>query len=163
MIPIVIIVSFLLDGIFSNFISLDSNFNALFSLMSLIIVYPYFNKKNSFFLKICFLTGFFYDFVYTDTIIFNAFIFLLIGIIIIKLNELLGNNPLNNSLMAVIIISLFRCTTYFFLTLTANVITSKEVLLDAITSSLLSNIIYIIIIFIITDNISKKLKIRKTT
>lgn len=163
MIPVVIIFSFLLDGIFSMFVGIDSYFNSVFSLMSLIIVYPYFNKKNNSYFKLCFLVGLFYDLVYTDTIVFNAFIFLLLGLIIVKLNEILGNNPVNNSLMAIIIIIVFRLVTYFFLILTENIAISKSLLFESIYTSLVSNIIYIILIFIITDKISKKLKIRKTT
>ena len=163
MIPIVIIISFFFDGIFSMMVNADTIFNSLFTLMALILIYPYFNKKNANYYKVCFLTGLFFDLVYTDTIIFNAFLFNLIGIIIVKLNELLANNPFNNSLMAVILIALFRLVTYFFLFLTGNIEFSYAILFKGIYSSLISNIVYVSLGYMITDAISRKLKIRKTT
>lgn len=163
MILIIIILSFFLEGIFSNLVPTDMFLSPLFTLMSLILIYPYFNKHNGSYYKVCFLTGLLYDLVYTDTIVFNAFIFCLIGLIIVKLNNVLANNYLNNSLMAVIVIALFRIVTYFFLLLTGNMSFDFMILLKSVYSSLISNILYVCLGYIITDSISRKLKIQKTS
>ena len=47
-----IIISFLLDGLLSNFISLSSHiFNPLCTLVSLVLVYPFFKKNNNSYLN----------------------------------------------------------------------------------------------------------------
>jgi rod shape-determining protein MreD len=162
MIPIILIVSFFLEGIYSCFISSDGIFISLFSLVSLIIVYPYFNKKNSSYYKCCFLTGLFYDLVYTDTIVFNAFIFTLMGFIIVKMNNIISNSYINSAIMSIIVIVLYRCIVYAFLIITDNYTFTFDILLKGIYTSLLANIIYATLSFIITDFCSTKLKIKKS-
>jgi len=163
MIPGILIFSFLFEGLFSCLVRTDTFLCPLFTLASLILIYPYFNKKNSNYYKICFLVGLLYDLIYTDTIIFNAFIFVLIGFVIVKLNTLLANNYVNNSIMIFIIIIIFRCITYFSLFLTDNIEFSYHVLFMGIYNSLFSNIIFVSFGYILTDFISRKFKIQKST
>lgn len=163
MIPIILIFSFLFEGLYSSLVRTDTFLCPLFTLVSLILIYPYFNKKNNGYYKICFLVGFLYDLIYTDTIIFNAFIFVLLGFVIVKLNGILANNYVNNSIMALVIIIIFRSITYFALFLTDNMEFSYQVLFAGIYNSLFSNIIYVSFGYILTDSISRKLKIQKST
>ena len=162
MIPSVIIISFILDSVISNFISLNSLFMPLFTLMSLIIVYPYFkgNIKNYF--TVCFITGLFYDLVYTDTIVIHAFLFLLIGFIITRLNLVFSNNYLNVIIMAIITIIFYRFVSYILLLITNNISFSFMILLKSIYHSLILNIIFVFFTFMITDRISFKFKIKKS-
>jgi len=104
MVIIVLIISFILDSLISNFIPLNSILMPLFTLMSLIIIYPYFNNHKNKYLLACFATGVCYDLIYTNTIITHAFLFLVIGFIITRLNLILSNNYVNVAIMAVIII-----------------------------------------------------------
>ena len=159
---IVIIVSFILDSIISNSISLSSLFMPLCTLMSLIIAYPYFRGDIRKFLITCFVTGVFYDLIYTDTIIIHGFLFLMVGYIITKLNLVMSNNYLNVAIMAIICIVFYRFILYGLLLITANVSFSWLLLLKSIYHSLLLNIIYIVLIYIITDKISFKYRIRKS-
>lgn len=163
MIPVILIISFFFEGVFSSIVPSHTIFSPLFTLMAIILVYPYFNKRNSSYYKVCFVVGLFYDLIYTDTIVFNAFLFVLMGIIIVKLNDLLANNYLNSGLMAIIIIVLYRLITYLFLVLTGNINFSFMILFKSIYESLLANVIYIMIMYGITDYISRKFKITKTT
>ena len=159
---IVIIVSFILDSIISNSISLSSLLMPLCTLMSLIIAYPYFRGDIRKFLITCFVTGVFYDLIYTDTIIIHGFLFLMVGYIITKLNLVMSNNYLNVAIMAIICIVFYRFILYGLLLITANVSFSWLLLLKSIYHSLLLNIIYIVLIYIITDKISFKYRIRKS-
>ena len=163
MVLALLIISFFLESIFSNIVPTHTIFSPLFTLMSIILIYPYFNKKNSSYYKTCFIIGLFYDLVYTDTIVFNAFLFVLMGLIIVKLNDLFANNYLNSGLMATIVIILYRIITYLFLILTGNINFSLIILFKSIYESLIANIIYIMVMYGITDYLSRKFKITKTT
>lgn len=161
MVAIVLIISFILDSLISNFIPLNSIFMPLFTLMSLIIIYPYFNNHKTKYLLVCFVTGLFYDLIYTNTIVIHAFLFLVIGFIIIRLNLILSNNYLNVAIMAIIIIIIYRIIAYGLLLITANIDFNFMTLLKSIYSSLILNLIYVVLTFIITDQIATKLKIRR--
>ncbi len=162
MVLIVIISSFILDSIMSNFISLNSYFTPLFTLMSLIIVYPYFKGNQLRFLGVCFLTGVFYDLIYTDTIVIHGFLFLMIGFVITKLNLILANNYLNVMIMAVICIIFYRFVAYGLLLITANVSFNWLAVLKSIYHSLIANVIFVALVYVITDKISLKFKIHKS-
>ncbi len=161
MIPTIIILSFILESVVSNFISFNSLFMPLLTLMSFIIVYPYFNKNNKKFLAACFITGMFYDLIYTDTIIIHGFLFLIIGYLIIKLNLLFPNNSLNVMIKGLICIILYRIISYFLLLITANTPFDILLLLKSIYHSLILNLIYVSLVYIIVDSLSIKLKIKK--
>lgn len=159
---IIIIISFILESILSNFLPINSIFYTLLTLLSLILIYPYCNGKSNLYLKYCFFTGLAYDLIYTDTLILNAFIFTFIGFIITRLNLLLSNNCVNDSIMALIVIVIYRIVCYGILLVTANTTLNLMFLLKSIYSSILINIIYVVLGFIICDKISKKFKIRRT-
>ena len=162
MIPVVIILSFILDSIVSNLISLNSLFMPLLTLMSLIIIYPYFNGNIKKFLITCFITGIFYDLIYTDTIIIHGFLFVIVGFIISKLNLIFSNNYLNVMIMAIICIIVYRVIAYGLLLITANTSFSIMLLLKSIYHSLILNLIYVSLVYIITDRISFIFKIKKS-
>ena len=156
------VISFLLDGVFSNVITIHNNMLIpLLSVMSLIIIYPYFKKDDIKYLEYVFIYGLIYDLVYTDTLILNAIIFTFIGLIIIGINIIISNNYLNIVLISFLVIISYRIMTYFILVFTRYLEFNINDLLRSITSSLLLNIIYVILMFLITDYISNKYDIKK--
>lgn len=156
-----VIISFFLDSILTILIPIDSIFLPLFSLISLIIIYPYFHKEENSYLKFSFLLGLTYDVVYTDTIFLNAFIFLLISLGIRFIHEYISNNAFNVSIMSLFTIIIYRFLTYFVLVMINYLSYDFNTLLVSIYSSLIINIIYGILLYLITDFISKKYKIDK--
>ena len=72
------IISFILDNLISNFINHNSLFYPLFTMLSLIIIYPKFNKKDNKYYICSFILGLIYDITVSDTLFLNAFIFLLL-------------------------------------------------------------------------------------
>ena len=157
-----LIISFLLDGVLSNIITIHNNMLIpLLSVMSLIIIYPYFKKDDIKYLEYIFIYGLIYDLVYTDTLILNAIIFTFIGLIIIGINIIISNNYLNISLISFLVIISYRIMTYFILVFTRYLEFNINSLVKSITSSLLLNIIYVILMFLITDYISNKYDIKK--
>lgn len=159
---ITVIISFLLESIVSNFISLDSQlFMPLFTLVSLLIVYPFFNKKESDYLKLCAITGLFYDIVYTDTLLFHLLLFVMLGYLITKINNVVNTNFISICFMIPIIIILYRILSYSILCLSGFLLFDWANLGESIYSSLLLNIIYGEFIYIITDRVAKKHKVYK--
>ena len=159
MVAAVLIISFVLDSIISNFISLDSLFFPLFTLMALIIVYPYFNNNRHKYFGICLITGICYDLIYTNTIIIHGMLFLVIGFLITKLNLIISNNYINVAIMAIVCIIIYRFLAYGLLLITASTSFDFFSLLKSIYSSLILNVIYVSLSYVITDNISRRLKI----
>ena len=160
MIIFIILISFYLEGILSNIINI-SFLIPLFTLLSLIIIYPYlFNRKKDYFI-ICFIIGLLYDIGYTDTIFLNAFIFLLIGYIIHLINIVITNNWFNVMIISLFVITIYRIITYLVLIFINYLKPDIELLKNSILNSLIINIIYIIIIYKITDIISRKKGIYK--
>ena len=70
---LILLISFMLDSIVSNLVPLHSLFTPLFSLVSLIVVYPFFYGDKKKFLIYSGIYGFLYDIVYTNTIFVNTF------------------------------------------------------------------------------------------
>ena len=159
---IVVIVSFILEGILSKYISTNSLlFESLFTLISLIIVYPYFHNNESKYFGLCFFTGLLYDIVYTNTLLFNAVIFLIMAFIIKKVNNVISNNSINVAIISLIIIIIYRVIIYLVLCLISYLNFNIRDLLYSIASSLVLNMIYSVVLYLITDFISKKKHITK--
>ncbi len=159
----ILITSFLLDGIVSNYLPLNGIWNQLFTITSLIIVYPYFNGNKREYYKYSFILGIFYDLIYTDTIIFNAFMFLLMARIIVKLASVLSDTYINLLIITLMLIIVYRSVTYILMVITGNLIFDYHSLFKGIYNSILVNIIFVITMTLITNFISKKFKIKKSS
>lgn len=159
---ITVIASFFLESIVSNFIGIDSKVLVpLFTLISLIIIYPYFKSNNSTYLKTCVFIGLFYDFVYTDTLILNAMAFLTIGYFITKYNYFFSTNIANLCIMIPLSIIIYRIFIYLILCLSGFIVFNWDNLFLSIYSSLVINIIYGLLIYLITNYFARKYKIKK--
>ena len=156
---IITILSFFLESIVSNFVSINSQlFLPLFSIVALVIIYPYLKKERSSYFKIAAVLGFFYDVVYTDTLIVNLILFVFTAYFIEKINYALSNNYFN---VAIITGLAIRVITFLVLVIIGYLPFSWYALFLGITSSLLLNMIYAIILYTITDFLSRKYHITK--
>lgn len=148
-----IILSFILEGLISNLISIQTKlFNPLFTLISLILFNHKYNLKK--YLIISFCIGLLYDIIYTNTLFLNAFIFLLLSYLTYIIFKIINNNLINRVIVSVASIFIYRIIVYLILITRYSI--SYKILINSITSSLLINIIYILIIILIN-------KIRKKT
>ena len=162
MVSVVTVLSFLLEGIVSNIVGITSTWLVpLFSIVSLIIIYPYFNHEEGNFLKVCFAVGLFYDLVYTDTLVINACIFTLIGFFIRWLNSWMSNHAISVLFITFLTIFVYRILMYLILIVVGFLPFDLNTLVTSITSSLLLNLIYSEVLYLITDFMSKKYRIRK--
>ncbi len=162
MIVLITMISFFLDGILSRYILPNSLFLPLFTIVSLVIIYPYFNNDNFRYFKFIAIIGLLYDITYYNTLFYNFFIFLMLGFIIGLINYLLSNNIYTNILMTVASIVTYRTITFLTIIIFKTHSYSLYELLQSIYRSLILNIIYCLIIYIITEFYSKKNKILRS-
>lgn len=162
MIYIFLIISFLLDGFILSIINSTSLLFPLCSIMSLIIIYPFF-KKDEFntFLIISGFVGMLYDVVYTGTLFLNIGVLILVAIIIKLIFRVFSNNLLSNILIGISIIVIYRTINYLVFSLAGYLDFSFLELLKGIYSSLIVNTIYIVIFYLIGILISKRFKIQR--
>lgn len=128
----------------------------MLTIVSLVIIYPYFNNNNYRYLKYNAIIGLLYDIVYMDTIFYNFFLFLIIGLIVIIFNYLYSSNCYISLIETIISIIFYRFIDYGFVIIFRNYSFSFSNLLESIYSSMTLNIIYCLIIYIIANKYSKK-------
>jgi len=158
MIVFTTVLSFLLDGIISKYISTNTIFLPLLTIMSLIIIYPYFKEPYKYF-KYCSILGILYDIAYTNTIFYNFFIFIILGFIITFFYYIFSNRLLNTIILGFIVIILYKLINYLFILFFINNKLTFKVLYTNIYSSLLVNIIFLILGYILTKYYSKRHKL----
>ena len=157
-----IIFSFVLESIVSNLVPINTNFfNPCFVLVSLIVLYTYFDKYSKKYLITCLIVGFIYDLVFTSTLFFFSIIFLILGLIIKYICSKISNNFISVNILTLIIIILFRVIVYFTLVVTNYFVYDFNYLIKGIYSSILLNVIYASILFLLTEIIGKKFNIKK--
>lgn len=154
---IIIIISFLLEGIVSNFVPINGFLAPLFTLVALIIIYPLFDEITEYY-KYAFVTGLAYDLFYTDTILFHAIIFCFMAFIITRLNLVLSDNYLNILVIMGICILIYRVITYGLLLLVSSMEFDFMALILSILKSLIINLIYSALLFFVVKRRKKKYK-----
>ncbi len=145
------IISFILDG----YILSSSIFYPLFTLVSIIVTYQYFNKKSNNYLIVCFILGLLYDVVYTNTFLLNGLIFVLLGYLIKIINKKIHINSLTIIFETIIIILGYRTLNFIILNL-SNYNIELIVLFKSFYESIILNIIYVFITYNIWLIIRKK-------
>lgn len=133
------IISFLLDGVISNYL----NFNSLFTLLIIIFIYK---NKNSYLYVLVF--GFLFDIVYTDTLFLNTIIFYFCLLITNKIFKYLKYNFINVVFVSILLIIIYRTLIYLELCVIEYIEFDYIVLLNSYLYSLL-NVIFVIIIYLI--------------
>ena len=161
MIVVALIVSFFLEGLFTNLIPLNSYLLPLFTVTSLTILYPYFNNNNVKFIGVSTIIGFFYDIVYTDSLFVSTFSFVLISMAIIIIYNYINMNWLNINLLNIVIVILFKITSYMILCIVGYFHFKSNVMISGIYHSLIINFIYGLLLYGITFKIGKRLNLKK--
>lgn len=163
MIPaIILIVSFLLDGILTNFLPYLVNdlsyFTPMFTITSIFLIYPFYRKKERNYYIILFVLGLLYDLFYTNLLFFHGSLFVILGFISYLFQKNFGLGYLKNILFVLLIISSYEVLTVLFLMLYNMVPITIYKLIYKISHSLLLNIIYADLIYFIVKMIPKKFK-----
>ena len=163
MIPVIImIISFLLDGILTNFLPylVDdlSYFTPLFTITSIFLICPFYRKQEKNYYIILFVLGILYDLFYTNLLFFHGSLFVILGFISYSFQKNFGLGYLKNILFVLLIISSYEILTVLFLMLYNMVPITFNKLVYKISHSLILNIIYADIIYFIVKMIPKKYK-----
>lgn len=149
---IVMLISFVLDGVFSNI--LKAPFLPLFSIVSLVVMENYKKSEKNYLIN-CSILGLLYDLVYTNTLFLNSLYFLLIGFIIMFCFHFLTHRLDIELLGTTLSILLFR--TFSFITYKMFYNIPSHLLLPSIYNSIIVNLIYCILIHLLV----KKIKLHK--
>ena len=160
MIIIIITLSFILEFLF-NSIFYNSLLLPLTTLVSLILLEPFFNKDKNKYLIFLFLIGLLYDVIFTGNHFLNAAMFLIIGCLVVIINKNTPNNLFKSLIEIIILISIYRTLCFALLGMLKVIQINFNVLLESIYKSLIFNIIYGITLYIIMCFISKKFNIRR--
>lgn len=159
---LIIIISFILEGAFTNLVSIDSIFLPLFTISSLVITYPYFNKEKKYlFIIVSFIIGIIYDIAYTNSLFINTFTFVLCSLIIILINKYIKEHFISKMIINFIMLILFKLISYLLLFIFRFINFNYNTLLKGIYSSLILNIIYGMILYYVCYRVDKKLNKRK--
>ena len=159
---IIVIISILLDGLLSNILPYTPNalslFTPMLTIVSLILIYPLNIKKEQNYYITAAITGLVYDLLYTNLLFYNAIIFLGLAVAIKYMHKYLETNCLNIAIYTILTITLYEVSTAIIL-VTFNLIPiTIGAIFYKIIHSLLLNIIYVEIVFLIIKLLPKKYK-----
>ena len=150
MINIVLIISFILEGILSLFIPyIPYKLNFLYPhlvLICIIFLYQYYKDKNKYYL-ILLLIGILYDLIYTDVLFLHSFLFLIIGIFIKQYNKRIGITKKNLLILVFMEILLYDSLYSLLLVLFQNMDFSLIEVLYKVLNSYIINVLYAYILY----------------
>lgn len=163
MIPIIIVIcSIFLDGILTIFLpyspSTLSLFTPLLTVVSFILIYPFYRKKVKKYYIISITIGLIYDLLYTNLLFINAILFLIIAYITKIIYKNIEVNYLNIILFVIVIISLYEALNGLIIVVFNLVPITIEGIVYKITHSLLLNILTTEVIYIFIKYLPKKYK-----
>ena len=159
---IIVFISFLLEGLVSNLVPLNSLlFQNCFTLMSLLVLYPYFFHKNNIYYALAFVAGVFLDVTYMNTIFLQGLLFLSIAFLIQYLNAYISSHALNLVFLSIIIVIFYRTISYFILIVIGVKTFSFLTYAQSITSSLLLNIAYTLVLYYLMEFLKNKFNLTK--
>ena len=160
---IYVIISFLLDGIISNIVPFNlldpSYFKTIYSIISLVILYNYFDNHKKY-LTILITLGVFFDIIYTNTFILNIIVFLIIYIVLSNLDYIITTNIFTINLKSIVCISTYHISTYIILLLANYNNYSIKLLGLILIRSIIMTIIYTTISYLIMNKIYEYKRIK---
>lgn len=158
MIVLILAISFVLEGIISLVIPEGSLFIPIFSIIAVATVYPMFKENKTKYFVYSLSLGLLYDIVYTSTPFTNTLSFLVTSFIITLIYEYIKVSKFNILLIDIVVILFYQSFLYLFLCI-LNYCTFNEVtFIVNLYSSLIINVIYGLILYIIIELFTKKHK-----
>ena len=157
---IILLISIILDGILSNFLPFLVNdlslFTPMLTVIAIFMIYPFFRKKEKKYFITIFIVGMIYDLLYTNLVFFNGVLFLIIGFISLEIYKNFEISYLKLIIYLILIISAYEILTGIILLVFNMVPVTLYKVLYKITHSLILNIIYGELIYLIINLIPKK-------
>ena len=158
-----LIISFLLENIMASIFPATlgsvSYFTTIYTIISLVVIYPYFvNEKKYYILVIVF--GALFDILYTSTLLINIVFFLLLAVVIKLLNTFIPNNILTINVISILCIIIYHVLSFVLLNLETSQTYDLILLGKIISHSILMTIIYTSISYIVIRFIYNKFDIK---
>ena len=161
MLYVILIFSFLFESAFSNVVNNYSFLTPLFLLTSLTVLFPYFKNNKFNFIIVSIICGLLYDISFTNSPFINTISFgISSGFIILGYNYI-NYNIVNFNFINIIMICVYRIISYLLLCIIGIINFKTVYLFEGIYNSLLVNIVYGIIMFIIVELIAKIFNIKR--
>lgn len=159
-----LIFSFLLEGLISNYVASSFTnlnlFSTLYTLVALVVIYPYFyNEKKYYILLIIF--GFLIDIVYTNTFMLNIFVFLAISLVVKFLNFILPDNILMLNIMTICSVMLYHILSYVILTVINYNTYPLSLLLNICMNSIIMTVIYTSLFYLVSKILFNRFGIKQ--
>lgn len=163
-VSIYLVLCLILEGISSLYISYSlinpSIFMTLYVIVGLVVIYPYFiNKKKYLYLVIIF--GILFDVIYTNTILINLVIFILIYLFNRLLDEILPNNIFVINIKSYLAVILYYTLTYVIMVLTNYASYSVSMLFRVYYSNIIMSIIYTTLSYIVIGILTNKFNVKE--
>lgn len=159
---IIIAISLFVDGLLTLYLPyLPGNlslFTPMTTIVSLLLIYPLYRKKEKTYFITIFIVGLIYDLLYTNLLFYDAIIFLLFGLIIKKIYKELDVNHFKVSLYIVFLIVLYEVLLAVFIRILNLVPITIPELIYKISHSLLFNMLYGELLFLIIKLLPNKFK-----
>ena len=161
---IYLVVSFILENVMASIFPATlgniSYFTTIYTIIALVVIYPYFaNEKKYYTLVIIF--GAFFDILYTSTLLLNVVFFLLIALVIKILNTNMSDNIFTINVISIISIILYHLLSFIILNLETSQTYSLILLGNIITHSIIMTIVYTSISYVIIKLIYNKLDMKQ--
>ena len=160
------LISFLLDAFVSNVIGTSitdpSYFRTIYSVISLVVIYNYFDNDNKY-LKILLILGILFDIVYTNTLLLNVFIFIVIYLFTRTINNYIPNNILTINIKSLLAITIYHTLSYILFLLARYDSYTPRLLLIILSRSIIMTILYTSISYLVIKKLyyikyNKKIK-----
>ena len=119
-----------------------SLFTSLIVPITIYLIYPLYNKRTSNYLITSFFIGEIYDLIFTNLLLFNGILFILIAIITYILNKHFNINKFTNIIFIILIITFYETTSSTIFIILNNINITTNDIIYKITHSLLINILY---------------------
>lgn len=159
---IILIISFILDGVLTNFLPFGveniSLFTPLLTIVALVVIYNFFYHKEKKYYILSFIIGILYDLFYTNLLFLDGLLFLLIAFVITKIYKVVGFNYMWIALDILISIIIYECSFALVIVIFNLVPMSIYRLLYKISHSIILNIIYGELLYFIIRLLPKKYK-----
>lgn len=159
---IILIISFILDGVLTNFLPYGveniSLFTPLLTIVALVVIYNFFYHEEKNYYILSFIIGILYDLFYTNLLFLDGLLFLLIAFVITKIYKLVGFNYMWIALDILISIIIYECSFALVIVIFNLVPMSIYRLLYKIGHSIILNIIYGELLYFIIRLLPKKYK-----
>lgn len=161
---IYLIFSFILENFMSNIfpstLSQISIFTTMYTIIAIVIIYPYFSNYKKYYILVI-IFGLLFDIVYTSTFLLNTFIFLTIAIIIRLLNTFFSENVFTTNLISMISIAVYHLLSFIILSIVNNIDYNFMILFNIIVHSIIMTIIYTSISYFCIKYLYNKFNIKQ--